>query len=441
MSLLYNKIRSALGRRGTLIAPETEYVTKIYPTLSFDELNNIHIGDPDVGTAIDLIAGQVCHGGFETSMDPKYAIKTVDGRTAKELVDDRCQEFGLDQITKENVADVVGYGESVIWKGGPQSIKLLARVMPASIRSFNFSLDGMTLENIETYKTKLSINEVIRYSYNRIGKQPVGFGVLQALGTALLINGETRAPFAEIKARVQSAMVKQIEEYSAPNQMWVLPDAPKADMPTYKAMIQRLKKGERIAYNKAGAQVINAVAERMRGMDMYVEKLWNSFYLALQTPIPQLFAGGQLTQASALAALGVAEIGKIDDLRRYIKRVNEQEIFALWMREEGLDPLRAKVRMNWRLMQRPDSNVLLPLVVRVRELKDISRTEMRTVLSDMGLPITPEYPKDELEEPMPEKTGDQRDTPGLPISNQPVTSVEKKHEARGDEHRMVPGNA
>jgi hypothetical protein len=435
MSWFYQKLKELVKGKtpGTLLVTSTEYSGNVYPIISFSELNDIHIGDPDVGTAIDLIAGQVCRGGFETSMDDKYTEKTTDGRTAKELVDDKCQEFGLDQVLKENAADVVGYGESLVWKGQGKAIEFLTRILPATVQNFEFDSNGLELLKVHTLRQDFPAGELVRYSYNRIGKQQLGFGILQALGTTLKIHGNTRASFAEIKAKVQEAMRKQIEDFSSPNQMWVLPDAPDDKLTTYNTTIQKLKQGQRLTYNKPGAQVINAVPERMRGMEMYVEKLWNSFYLALQTPIPQLFAGGQLTQASATAALGVAEIGKIDDLRRYLKRVTEQQIFAVWLEEAGLDPLKAKVRLNWRLLQRPDTNVLLPVLERSREFGDLTRKEMRTIYKDMGLPIVP----DAAIEEQPQQQKPKGDVPGMTPPEQPIVSAQKKHQARREEGRFL----
>lgn len=444
---LVQKFKEALSRKpgaSLLVPAETSSSGKVFPTLAFDKLNDIHIGDPDVGTALELISGQAVGRGFETTMNEKYTEKTEDGRTAKELVDDKCQEFGLDQIVKEDVVDVVGYGESFIWKGGT-NIAFLTRIMPASIQSFTFDKDNLTLQAVNTQHKSFPIDELVRYSYNRIGKQPIGFGILQALGMTLTQGGEQRMSFAEIKAKIQTAMVKQIEDFSSPNQMWIFPEATDDKLAMYLTKVNNLAKGRRVVYNKPGAAVINAVPERMRGMDMYVEKIWNTFYLALQTPIPQLFTGGQLTQASATAALSVGELGKIDDLRRSVKRTIEQEIFASWLKEAGLDPLKAKVRVNWRLMQRPDTNVLLPVVQRSREMKDISATEIRKIYADMGLPITPEIPEElkkeqeEAKKTQEKAQSDKEKIPGMPAQAQPVQSAEKKHEMRRDEGRFAEG--
>jgi len=377
------------GKTGTAMFPSRTSKDKIYPEPSFEKLSNIETGDPDVGAAIDFISDVVMALGFETSMNEKYTEK-AEGKTAKEIVDDNNESFGTDQVIQEIVKDVVGYGNNVIWKNrtGGKKIEFLIRIMPASIKNFNFDETGLILKSVETNLKTFPADQLIWFNFNRKGKLPIGFGILQALGTALKYGGETREPFAQIKAKIQTYMTDQIENFSAPNQMWILPDCPDADLPKYHSQVQQLKKGQRITYNKAGATVVSAVPERMRGLDFYVETLWNSFYLGLQTPLPKLFTSPGFSQASATAAIQMGE-WKVYVLRRYIKRIVEREIFAPWIEEVGLDPLQAKVRLNWGMIRRPDVNVILPLLLKTRENEDMTQEEWRNILRDLGMPLKP----------------------------------------------------
>jgi len=412
-----------VGTRGLLLVPKVKG-GKIYPRPSFDKLNDYLLGDPDVGAAIDFISDVVMGTGMETSMNEKYTETTRDGRTAKDIVDNQAYEFGLDQVTQENVKDVVGYGNSVLWKNntGGDKIEFLIRVLPSSIQNFEFDeKTGLKLANVNTQMATFPAERVLWFNYNRIGKTPVGIGILQALGTALKTEGITRKSFIGIKAQIQQSMADQIENFSAPNQMWVLPEAPDAKMGKYTAEIQRMKKGHRVVYNKPGATVVTAVPERMRGLDFYVETLLNSFFLALQTPLPKLFTSPGFTQASAMAAVRMGE-RKVYALQRYVKRVIETQIFASWIKAEGLDPVKAKVRLNWRMIQRPDVNVLLPIVLKARENRDLSQSEFRNILADLGLPIKPDVPV--AETPL---TGQKSE---LPPATQPLEKTEHKHKTR-----------
>jgi len=417
------------GKTGNLLFAEVGREGKVTPDPTFDKLNDILIGDPDTSSAIDFISDVTMGLGMETTWNSKYTEKTLSNNadfpnmTAKEVVDRKSEIYGLDQLKQEVVKDVVGYGNSVIWKGQEEGQRI--RILPSMIDQFQFDDTGLRLKAIKTKYKTFQADEVIWYAYNRIGKTPIGIGILHTLGTALKYGGEEREAFATIKARIQQAMTNQIEIFSAPNQMWVLPKVPDLLLKKYHAEINKLKKGKRLAFNKEGASVIQAVPERMRGLDFYVEILWNSFYLALQTPLPKLFTTPGFTQASASAALKMGE-RKVFALQRYIKRMTEQEYYVPWLKEEGLDHIQASVRLNWRMIQRPDTNVLLPVLQRSREVGDLSQEEYRTVLAEMGVPIDPA--EKVTDAPLLARLDEQIPRPGQPIESKEKTYKETEAE-------------
>lgn len=388
-------IISGIRKTGTLMVPEKTWGGRVYPDPTFERMMEVHLGDPDVESALEFIGGIAVGNGFETIVNEEYS----EAETAKEIIDNNCKEFGLDQLTQEMAVDIIGYGNCWFWKGNPEKIEYLARISPGTIKACEFSDDGLFLKSVQTTYYKFPANELIWLKTNRIGKTPLGVGILQKLCTALkTTSGETRAPFAEIKARVQEAMATQIEKFSAPNQMWVLPDCPDDKLVTYHAKIQKFKQGTRLAYNKAGATVIQAIPERMRGLDFYAETLWNSFYLALATPYPKLILGGGpgFTEASAKAAERIGE-RKIFTLQRYLKRVIETEIFDVWLMQEGLDPKQAQPRLNWRLSDRPKMEVLLPLLHGTWLKKGMTTEEWRKILMNIGVDLeTKEVPEGTL---------------------------------------------
>lgn len=419
-----------LQKSGLVLFPERTFKDVIYPDPTFQKLNDILIGDPDTSAAIDFISDVVMGTGFETTMNSEYKETTPNGLTAKEVVDRKCRDFGADQLAQEVVKDVVGYGNCVVWKNvtGGRKIEFLIRVMPRSIKTFNFDREaGLRLKSVSTQLKVFPADQLTWLSYNRIGKQPIGFGILQALGTALRYKGGTRKAFIDIKAQIQQAMADQIEDWSAPNQMWVLKDVPSDKIDKYTAQIKQLKKGQRIVYNKE-AQVITAVPERMRGLDFYVETLWNSYFLALQTPLPKLFTSPGFTQASAVAAERMGE-RKIYALQRYMKRMIEIEWFDAWLGEAGLDPVQAQVRLNWRMIRQPDINVFLPVILKARENRDLSQSEFRHILSDLGLPIKPDEKIEE--EPLAGKKFEP------PSPTQPMETAEHKYQTRRETRTEV----
>ena len=396
---LVESLKALTGKGGSLVIPEKIYGGKVYPKPKFSDLNAVHIGDPDIRAAIDFIGDVAVGNGFETTMNKKYTTKSG-GLTAKEIVDDKCKKFGMDELSQEFIRDLVGYGNSVIWHKNPVKIEVLARVLPGTIQSFDFDAEtNLIFKGVKTLHKEFPADELIWMAYGRIGKTSIGVGILQSLCTALKTETGDRPPFAEIKNRVQKSMMEQIEKFSAYNELWVLGGIDDAKAKEYHTKIQALK-NSRLVFNpkkEQTARVHQLVPERMRGLDFYAETLWNSFYLALNTPYPKLILGGGagFTEAAANAAVKMGDT-RISALRRYAKRVIETQIFDRWVIEEGLDPHAAQVRLNWQLVEKPNWDVLLPLLEKTWELKGISDSEWRGILINLGVSLQEkELPKTE----------------------------------------------
>lgn len=112
-----------------------------------------------------------------------------------------------------------------------------------------------------------------------------------------------------------------------------------------------------------------------------MEHVWNQFILGLQTPLPKLFTTPGFTEASAKAAIEVAEC-KVMALQRFIKRIIEREIFAVAVKQAGLDPAEANCRLNWGVEGKPEFSV--QDMLRAFELGVIRTGELRRMLTKIG---------------------------------------------------------
>lgn len=388
---LSESLRSLAGRGASLVIPEKAYGGRVYPDPTFEKMNDVHIGDSDIGSSIQFISDVAVGNGFEVTMNEDYKQTVISGEyyglTAVELIREKCDFFGMDELTQEITKDLVGYGNSILWQKNPVKIETLARILPGTIKEFKFDDEsGLILEYVKTSKASFPADELIPFMYNRIGKTAIGVGILQALCTALkLKKGGSRPPMAEIKNRIQKSMMEQIEKFSAYNELWILPGVSDKKLSTYHSKIQKLYNA-RMVFNKPDAKVIQLVPERMRGLDFYAETLWNSFYLALGTAYPKLVLGGAggFTEAAANAAVAMGE-RRIAALQRFEKRMIETFIFDKWVAEEGLDPIKAQVRLNWQIIDKPKMETLLPMLEKTWELKGITTPEWRDVLIKCGV--------------------------------------------------------
>ena len=411
------RIKEAIvGKRGSVAFPEGNKQEQVYPEPDFQSMTQLLLGDSDVAAAIEFIAYVATGNGFETTMSAQYK-ELSKGKTAKEVVDQKCKDFGFDELTQEMAQDIIGFGNCFISKGNSVKFLTCSRVLPYYIQKVVFEKQELSKLHIQTLTNSYDIDgaELVWLSNNHVGVNYLGVGVLQSLLTSY----QGRPCFAKIKAQVEKAMADQIENFSAYSEIWVFNGVPDKDVSAYNTKVQALKKGGRITTNKP-ASVERSIPERMRGLDFYAETLWDSFYLALKTPYPKLVLGGSFTEASANAAIAIGEF-RTAALRRYLKRVIETQFFDKWVDEAGLDSAQAQVRLNWRLLRMPDMSVLMSVLTKLVELGSLKTQEIRHILIDMGLPLV-------SEEVVPEVPSTAATTEVKPTPDQPQLSAEKKHE-------------
>jgi len=117
----------------------------------------------------------------------------------------------------------------------------------------------------------------------------------------------------------------------------------------------------------------------------YLEHILNQVYLGGQTPLPKLLTTPGFTEASARAAVEVAE-RKVLALQRFIKRIVEREIFTPVIEQAGLDAMEAGCRLEWGIAEKPE--VVVADLLRAAELGLIRVDEFRGIMKKMGWELT-----------------------------------------------------
>jgi len=402
---LFSRIREAITHRAALFLTTTEKVMGVSPDVSFKTMTEVYLGDLAARASIDFLADQIAGQGFYTTMNEEYT-QPSEGKTAQEMVDTFCEEHGLDEILQASARYLVGWGNVFWWVGNPKKIEFL-KVVPLEIIKDNgikFSNDG-TLEKIELdwkrQPSEISGDELIHLAYNVLTAKPLGIGVLQSLCTPLDIGeeGEQREPFYQIKGKIHSGMAETIYTFGAPNELWSFPGLSKEKLQDFFAQIKSIpRRGSRFVFNPpAGseAKVQPVVAERMRGLDFYVETLEDEFILGLQTPLAKLVTKTGFTEASANAALEIGE-RRVLALQRFLKRGIERHIFDRVVAQAGLDPAQAQVRLTWGMPESLDYEKLNQILGQLTELLKVDPTviahdELRKILRDVAkLPLEEE---------------------------------------------------
>lgn len=399
-------LKEALAAHKTVVfLSEIQRARGVSPPVSFKTMTQVYLGDLGAKASIDLLADKVATR-FYTTMNEEYT-ETSDGKTAKQIVDEWCAQVGFDQELQLSARYLIGWGNVFWWVGNPAAITAFKTIPPDAIADdgVKFAADGKLEKIVLDWSLglkEISGDEVIHLAYNVITANPMGVGILQALCTPLDTGDGEREPFYQIKAKIHSGMAETIYTFGAPVELWSLSGVKdKTAKELHRELRTMPRRGRRIVVNPpAGseAKVQPVVAERMRGMDYYVETLDDEYNLGLQTPLTRLIARRGYTEASSRTALEVAE-NRVFALQQFLKRAAERYIFNPLIAKAGLDPVKAQVRLNWGVPEALDYEKLTAILDKIAAIltvkPDIVTTqELRRILRDVAkLPLEKEQPQ------------------------------------------------
>lgn len=374
-----------ISRSEAVLLPAWKEATGEAPAIGFDTLVDVYTRDPAAKAAVDFLADQAVGMGFYTTAAEGF-------ENVKKVVDDFNESVNLDELLQTTAREITGFGNSFWEKIEPERLKNLKLLPVTSIdkilRDRYGEVQGYRQTAIYGGKT-LDPARITHFRWNPVVQEPFGTGILRSLCTQLKAGtGETRPSFMDMKAGIEKVMPEIFKKYAGPETMYIFEGASEKKLAEYQRLIKTMPKaGARWVYNKPGDIKTVAVDPRAR-FDGYVEHIWNQFILGLQTPLPKLFTTPGFTEASARAAIEVAE-RKVMALQRFVKRIVEREVFAVVIKQTGHDVVEADVRLNWGLPEKPEVEALLPMLADIaRDRPDIiSAKEFRNILIDMGLAL------------------------------------------------------
>jgi len=211
------------------------------PSVSFAAQMAVYLADPMARSAVDFLAEQVAGPGFYT---------TAEDEKAKGVVDDFCLHVNLDEMLLTTAKEVVGFG-NCFWERTEESVKIIPILsVEKVIRSPHGLVQGY--KQTQTYGGgTLKPGDVVHFRWNPVNGEAFGTGLLRTLLESLRVSdGEIRLSFAEMKARMQKAMIDQFEKFSAPNELWIFKNLGPEELQSYASSLKRIpRRGARFAYN------------------------------------------------------------------------------------------------------------------------------------------------------------------------------------------------
>jgi len=350
------------------------------PAVSFKDCVEVYLKDPACKAFVDFLADQTVGMGFYTTVNPEYA----ESGEAKTMIDEFCEQVNLDGLLQIGAREIIATGNSLWEKVEPDRLEDL-RILPlTSIEKIKRDMYGNVQGYVQsaTYGGKtLPPERIIHFKWNPIDCEPFGTGLLRPLLEKLSFSGETRMSFLEMKARIEKMLPEIFEKYAGPDELWIFEGVSDERLAEYQRLIKsKPKAGARFIYNKP-ADVKTVQIDPRTQFQAYLEHILNQFYLGGETPLPKLFTTPGFTEASARAAVEVAE-RKVLALQRFIKRIVEREIFVPLIIKAGLDAKEAECRLNWGMPEKPE--LIVADLLRAAELELISPDEFRGIMKKFG---------------------------------------------------------
>jgi len=388
------KRQTAGGNSGGGLLPAWPVTSAESPAVSFSDVMTAYQRDPACKAFVDFLADQAVGMGFFTTVNQNY----TEANEAKQAVDDFCEAVNLDGLLQTGAREIVACGNSFWLKIEPdhlENLKILPitafddaravqRDQQGEVERYNYSFGGV--------KTVFQPEKIIHFRWNPVNFGAFGVGLLQVLLQELSFNGETRQSFLQMKARLERVMPEIFEKYAGPDELWLFPGVSAERLVEYQRLIRaKPKAGARFVYDRGDADVKTVAVDPRARYEAYIDHVLNQLYLGGQTPLPKLFTTPGFTEASARAALDMAE-RKVMALQRFIKRVVEREIFAPLVGQMGFDSKKAECRLVWGLPERPEVGV--GDVVRLAEVsaqsgvRYVSAEEVRRMLVRLGFDLS-----------------------------------------------------
>ncbi len=351
------------------------------PAVGFEECIEAYLKDPSCKAFVDFLADQVVGMGFYTTVNEVYPH----AEEAKRLVDGLCEQVNLDGLLQIGAREIIATGNS-FWEKVEPSRLMDLRILPlTSISRIKRDVHGNIQGYVQsaTYGGKtLTPERIIHFKWNPVNGESFGTGVLRPLLEKLTISGgENRMSFLEMKARIERMLPEIFEKYAGPDELWVFEGVSDEQLTEYQRVIRsKPKAGARFVYNRP-ADIKTVQIDPRTQFQTYLEHIINQVYLGGQTPLPKLFTTPGFTEASANAAIEIAE-RKVLAIQRFIKRIVEKEVFTLVVEQAGLDPREAGCRLNWGTPERP--KIVVSDLLKAAELGLVSAEEFRGMMKNLG---------------------------------------------------------
>jgi len=392
---IYNALKSDAYAKA--LKPSKEGVGEP-PKITFKKQIEAYFKDAAARDFVDVLAMQAVGMGFYTTCASQD--KYPKAEDAKAIVDAFNEDNDIDDLLQDTGRELVATGNSLWQLLSPGSVK---NVLHIPIVSFERVFTNEFLKFTETeftrkQKIQLGFKQTAEYGGNLVPPDNMWFFRLNTLdgsgwGSGVMrvlleeyswqeydkntgqYTTRTRPSLLEIKAKLDLDLIEIFEKFAGPLEAYVTEDKKLAEK--IEAELKTMPKygGRLVASGKGGLDIKTPPLEPRARFGESIEYLWNQFCLGGLTPLPKLFTTPGFTEASAKAAIDIA-----DRLILPTQRLIKRHVEGLWRKvivaaDSSLDPVKAAVRLNFGAPETPE--VIAADLIHAAELGLIRSEEFR----------------------------------------------------------------
>jgi len=330
-------------------------------SVSLEEFEHFYRSDAEVRSAIDTLAEMVAGVGYYT---------TAESERAKNAVDRFAERVNLDELLVNIVRNMLLYGDAYVEKvmDGKELVGLL--LLPSKTIHVVRDEHGNAEKYVQKALSKtveFKPDEIIQFSYYRIGGSAYGVSLLEPILPAL-----------RQKEKSIEAMGRILERYASPRVIWKVPTP--RDAQILANALSSLEPGQDpIISGEVEFQPLT-IDPRVN-FQFFYEYLDKQIFEALKAPSLSWFRNA--TEASAKVMLDIVE-RHIAGIQRYVKRKVEAEIFKPLVEAHGL---REVPRLNWGIPATKLDEIGIDDIAKLVQTMTITPTQAQKWLQRMGFPI------------------------------------------------------
>ena len=389
-------LREAAAEKG-LFLPAVKARLGEQPPVNLATLVEYYLKDPTVMAAVDYLSEQVAGTGFYTVSEPGY-------EEAKKIVDDFCDNVNMDGLLMQTSKEIIFSGncfwEKILTNGKLSSLVILPlSSIKFIIRTKIGGHPQIYIQQVGADKVEFTAEEIIHFRLNPVDGSAWGTGILHSLASPKQIDETTVRPaFLDIKARVEDDIWKIVHRYAAPKRLWKFEGVGDEKLQNeYAPTIQSAPVDADFVTNKP-VEVASLDINPAARFDGMIEHVNSQVVQGLQTPMTRLFTTPGFTEASATEATKMAD-RKIMKLQRDLARIIEREVFKPLLTQNGIDPLKARVRIRWGMQERPEVKiehiVQLAQISATSGIEYLTKDEVRNMLAKYASFELQEQPEDQ----------------------------------------------